>query len=459
MLKPHPSSLERRVFLAGLLASAGLMVAVKAGRAQGLGTGLRGSLDASTRGLAASGGGDQTRQLQSLLHETGRSGEVLFLPPGDYLVGALDLPLDARIAGIRGATRLFGPELALRSAGTRSASLTGLSLDGLARRGISDGPPVIDIVDCPDLVLDDCRLAGAAGNAVSLMRSGGRIENCAISGAGLAAVISRDATGLSVTRNTIEDCGNGGILVYRETPGPDGTIVTGNRIARTRADAGGTGQNGNAINMFKAHGVTVTGNRIDDSAFSAIRSNGGSNAIISANQCRASGETAIYSEFVFEGAVIEGNIVDGACIGISVANFNEGGRLSVCSGNLIRNLRTRGPYPADSPGFGMGISVEADTVVSNNVIEGAPLFGIKLGWGPYLRDVAATGNVIRDCRVGIAVSAVEGSGSALIAQNVISGSTAGAIIGYRWAEAVTGDLARDEGSAPSHVSLAANFAR
>lgn len=47
----------------------------------------------------------------------------------------------------------------------------------------------------------------------------------------------------------------------------------------------------------------------------------------------------------------QGNIVDDAAIGISIAKFNEGGRLAVCTGNLMLNLRTLGPYPADASGF------------------------------------------------------------------------------------------------------------
>ena len=45
-----------------------------------------------------------------------------------------------------------------------------------------------------------------------------------------------------------------------------------------------------------------------------------------------SGETGIYSEFQFEGAVISANVVDGATNGISVVNFNEGGRLATVTG-------------------------------------------------------------------------------------------------------------------------------
>jgi len=37
------------------------------------------------------------------------------------------------------------------------------------------------------------------------------------------------------------------------------------------------------------------------------------------------------------------------------------------------------------------------------VIENAPAFGIIAGWGKYLRDVAITGNVIRNAFVGVGV--------------------------------------------------------
>jgi putative cofactor-binding repeat protein len=47
------------------------------------------------------------------------------------------------------------------------------------------------------------------------------------------------------------------------------------------------------------------------------------------------GEVALYAEFDFPGTVIANNIVDTAAMGISVTNFNEGGRLAVLQGNLI----------------------------------------------------------------------------------------------------------------------------
>lgn len=233
-------------------------------------------------------------------------------------------------------------------------------------------------------------------------------------------------------------------------------MIAGNRVQRISARNGGTGQVGNGINVFRAGSVMISGNHVSDCAFSAIRSNGGSNLQVTANTCLRSGETAIYSEFTFEGAVISNNIVDGAAKGISIVNFKEGGRLGVCSGNLVRNLVETGPYESSGAGFGIGITVEADAAVTGNVIEGAPRYGMQLGWGPFLRNVTATGNVIRKAGTGIAVSVVEGAGAAIISDNVISETRNGAIVGHRWAKAATGDLARIGNGGFAHLTVERN---
>ncbi|MBZ0164424.1 MAG: TIGR03808 family TAT-translocated repetitive protein, partial [Notoacmeibacter sp.] len=174
------------------------------------------------------------------------------------------------------------------------------------------------------------------------------------------------------------------------------------------------------------------------------------------NSCLRSGETALYSEFEFEGAIVSSNIVDGAANGISLVNFNGGGRMGTVTGNIIRNLSTEGPYPADKPGFGVGITVEADVAVSGNTVENAPRYGMHLGWGPYLRNVTATGNVIRRAGTGIAVSVVEGAGRAVITGNIIEGARNGAIVGYRWAEPATRDLAGSGASGFDHLTIERN---
>ena len=123
--------------------------------------------------------------------------------------------------------------------------------------------------------------------------------------------------------------------------------------------------------------------------------------------------------------MIANNIVDGAAVGISVTNFEVGGRLAVVQGNLLRDL---GPI---GPGTGVGLTIAADSVVTGNVIENAPLMGILIGYGPNLRDVIVSSNVMRGTGIGVAVSVVKGTGTALVTDNLIEAS-AGAIVGMEW---------------------------
>ena len=106
-----------------------------------------------------------------------------------------------------------------------------------------------------------------------------------------------------------------------------------------------------------------------------------------------------------------------------------------------------------------GIAVEADTAVTGNVVEGAPTAGIILGSGRYLRDVAATGNVVRKADIGIAVSVAAGAGTALIANNVIADVLRGAIVGLDGRRIVTGDLAKGGGERYANLSISGNRVR
>src|SRR5262249_2302091 len=151
---------------------------------------------------------------------------------------------------------------------------------------------------------------------------------------------------------------------------------------------------GNAVNVFRADNVIVRGNRIRNASFTAVRGNAASNLQIVGNTCSSLGEGALYAEFGFWGAGVAHNNVHGAALGVSVTNFDKGGRLAVVQGNLIRNLVARRPPGTDpNDGAGIGIGIEADTAVTGNVIENAPYAGIAAGWGAYLRDVAITSNV------------------------------------------------------------------
>lgn len=153
---------------------------------------------------------------------------------------------------------------------------------------------------------------------------------------------------------------------------------------------------------------------------------------------------------------MSGNVVDGAANGISIVNFNEGGRLAVVNGNIIRNIRAAAPYPPLDAGFGIGIAAEADTVISANVIENTGKWGMLLGWGPYLRNLTVTGNLVRQVPVGCAVSVAEGAASALIAENTFSETQEMAIAGYRWNERATGELVATPDTGYAHLTIERN---
>ncbi|SFP71534.1 twin-arg-translocated uncharacterized repeat-containing protein [Mesorhizobium sp. NFR06] len=454
--------LNRRTLLAR---TAGLAVAgVFAGKASAKSlpgiemAAMRGSINATEIGVQPGAVDDQSKAFAKMLGDASDRDQPVFLPPGTYLVSNLKLPARVRLSGVPGATRIVygGNGHLMMAEQAEHIELSGLVLDG-ANRWLADYTQgLLDLRRVAHLVIDNCQVTGSGKNGLALEHAVGRVGRSDISGAADAGIYSVEAGGLEISGNTVSDCANGGILVHRWQAAEDGTIVSGNRVQRIGARSGGTGQNGNGINAFRAGNVIISGNIVADCAFSAIRANSASNLQITGNTCSRSGETGIYSEFSFEGAILSSNLVDGAANGISIVNFNEGGRMAVCSNNIVRNLSTTGPYVADPPGFGVGISAEADTTVSGNVVENAPLYGMQLGWGPYLRNVVATGNIIRKAGTGIVVSVVEGAGSAVISDNVIDGAQNGAIVGQRWADPVTGDLSQSTDTGYAHLTVERN---
>jgi uncharacterized secreted repeat protein (TIGR03808 family) len=421
-------------------------------------------LDATHFGLRPGSPDDQSRALQRAIEEAARTNAPLALAPGVYRAGNIRLPAGSHIVGVRGATRvMFSEGRSLISTegteGTERITLTGLVLDGL-RRPLPEQRALVHLENARNLRIADCEIVGAGGNALQCVAADGTISDSTITNALATAIFSLDARGLLIARNTIEEAGDNGIQVWRTQPGDDGTIVTDNRITHIANRSGGSGQYGNAINVFRSGNVIVHGNRIDDCAFSAVRGNAASNIHIEGNAITDAREVALYSEFGFEGALIAGNTIDGAAIGIAVTNFNQGGRLAAIQGNIIRNLYPKRPDGTDpGDGAGIGIAAEADAAISGNVIENAPFAGLVLGFGQYLRDVAATGNVVRRADIGIAVSVSVGAGHALVANNVIAEVTRGAIVGMDRRRIATGDLTKDGGERYANLSISGNRMR
>jgi uncharacterized secreted repeat protein (TIGR03808 family) len=417
--------------------------------------------DATQYGVRPGSPDDQTKLLQRAIDEAARAQAPLALPPGVYRTSMLSLRGGTQLIGVRGATRLVfnGGASMLSGEGAGSLGLSNITLDGASiplptRRGL------VHCLRGRDIRITDCEIIGSGGNAIWLENVSGDVSGNIITRSATTAIVSFDAQGLLVSRNTILGTNDNGIEILRTTIGDDGTQVLDNRIEDIKAGPGGSGQYGNAINAFRAGNVIVRGNRIRNCDYSAVRGNSASNIQIAGNSVSDVREVALYSEFSFEGAVIANNTVDGAAVGVSVCNFNEGGRLAVVQGNVIRNLLPKRPIgTAPDDEAGIGIYVEADASASGNVIENAPSFGIVAGWGKYLRDVAITGNVIRNAFVGVGVSVTPGAGTALVANNMISETPRGAVVGLNHARPVTPDLSADGAPRFAQVVVGTNAVR
>jgi uncharacterized secreted repeat protein (TIGR03808 family) len=413
--------------------------------------------DAMRSAAAQAVGLDSTASLQRDINAAAKTGRVVLIPSGATYISKLRLPGNIRLVGAGRSSRLValgsGPMLIAEQAD--SIAIENVSFDGSGSAPGGDAG-LIEMRDVAEFHLRDCAIEHVAGNGIILERCGGRVEGATFRTIGEAAVHSLDSLGLSVINNEIEDCGNAGIQIWRSVIGDDRSILRGNRIAKIRADRGGEGPFGNGINVYQATGVICEGNVVRGCAFSAVRYNASSDATIVANNCSDIGEVALYVEFGFQGAVVQGNVVDGASSGIAITNFDQGGRLAACNGNVMRNLDR--PNPQNNGVYGIGITVEADTVVSGNAIDAALMVGLRLGFGSGLRNVIAADNVISDCGIGIDVSVVENKGPASILNNTIAGARRGAIVGMAWNKIQSDDLLRDAAQYPQ-LTIKGNIVR
>jgi uncharacterized secreted repeat protein (TIGR03808 family) len=392
--------------------------------------------------LKPGNGEDQTIALQAAID----AGGLVELDAGTYIVTQLRISAPVVLRGVAGQTKIESHSEDVIVIENSDVSIDGLSFVALAAKA-----KMIAARGCKKLAISQCNFSGG-DIGLRLEQCGGMVADNSFSDIEAVAVFSLDATGLQIRGNVINKIGNNGVQVWRSEPGEDGTIVTGNRVSHIADHAGGTGQNGNAINVYKSGNVVVSDNRLTDCAFSGIRNNGGANVQISGNSISRTGEVALYVEFAFDGAVIANNVIEDVAFGISLTNFNEGGRLVSCTGNLIRNLRggTAGGNRTDP----VAIHAEADTVISNNVIENAAR-GVSMGWGGMCRNLLATGNLIRSCAVAVAPSVSEGAGAMVIATNVFDDCKI-AIQGYDHADAITGDLLAGGAAVPPHITIAGN---
>jgi uncharacterized secreted repeat protein (TIGR03808 family) len=405
------------------------------------------------------GGKDQTASLQTSIDEATAKGRPFVLSAGTFVTRTLTLPPGAHLIGRPGRTvlALSGAGPLLIAEGAERVTIEGVTLDGLAQP-LPDEGALLVARSVADLRLDDCTIRASGGDGIRLQQSGGRIERTSITGAARAGLFAIDSTGLMITDNTVSGCANNGIQVWRSAKGDDGSLITNNRISDIGANAGGTGEYGNAINVFRAGGVIISGNQIRRCRFSAIRNNGGSNVQITGNTCIGFEESAIWHEFDFDGGIVNGNIVDTAMIGILVVNLgSHNGRLAVVSGNIIRNC-TRRPHIGDGEiGGGIGIKAEGEVSITGNVIDATDYAGIEIGWGEYLKGAVVSNNYIKAPNIGIAISVAPGAGDATVMGNAISGARL-PIAGMKWNEIAVADLSKEGDKFPA-LTIANNTTR
>ena len=416
----------RRQVLAGIA----LLAAAAPARAQGV-------LDATTLGLVPDSDADQSDILQHALGEAADSGLVLRLPPGTIYAQGLDLPGNLIVEGIPGSTTLSPFSGGMIGSIHEHDSLVLRDIT-FAGRGTDEGTSgLLSFEYADNIALERCAFHSAPGVALNIFDAAVAVRDCVFSDIGDAAIHSSDSRGLLISGNRIDGCGNAGIRIWRGASGPDGSIVTANRIANVDWRGGGNGQNGNGINVFNADDVIIADNHIADCAFTAVRLNSTNNTQVTGNTCLRSGEVAIFSEFAFSGSVIANNIIDGAATGISITNLDSGGQLAVCSGNIVRNITPTSAVNPDT--IPIGIFAEAETAITGNTVQNVPGIAIAAGYGTFLQNVLITANVVSQSDIGIGVSVVDGAGAVHIGGNAIAARDH-AVVGLAWTDIVEADL-------------------
>ena len=407
------------------------------------------ALEATKLGLVAGSDADQSDILQHALGQAADSGQVLRLPRGTIYAQGLDLPGNLIVEGVPGSTTISPFSGGTIGSIHEHNSLVLRDITFVGRGAVEVTQGLLSLEYCEGVTLERCAFRGVPGVAVNVIDAAVTIRDCQFDGIGDAAIHALDSRGLMISGNRIDSCGNAGIRIWRSESGPDGSIITSNRIANIDWRGGGNGQNGNGINVYRADEVIVADNHIGDCAFTAIRLNATNNSQVSGNTCLRSGEVAIFSEFEFSGSVIANNIIDGAATGISITNLDSGGQLAVCQGNIVRNITQASAVNPDT--IPIGIFAEAETAITGNTVQGVPGVAIAAGYGTFLRNVLISGNVISESDIGIGVSVVDGAGKVHIGGNAVA-ARQHAVVGLAWTEIVEADLAANAGRYPN-VSL------
>src|ERR1700681_4050938 len=160
--------------------------------------------DVTQYGVRPGSPDDQTKALQRAIDEAARAQVPLALPPGVYRTGMLRLQNRTQLVGVRGATKLVfnGGASMFSGEGANSIGLVNITLDGggiplPTRRGL------VHCLSGRDIRIADCEITGSGGNGIWFEQVSGDVSGNIITKSAATAIVSFDAQGLLVSRNTI----------------------------------------------------------------------------------------------------------------------------------------------------------------------------------------------------------------------------------------------------------------
>jgi uncharacterized secreted repeat protein (TIGR03808 family) len=162
------------------------------------------------------------------------------------------LPTGARLIGVPGATRIVATDNApiIVARGADHILLSGIIFDGSGKT--LPRTRLIQLANGRGIAIRDCEVLGAAATASCSKASRARSPAPPITGALGAAIHALDSRGLVDRAQHDPQCRQQRHSGLALAAGDDGTQVLDNRIEDTAAQSGGSGQNGNAINVFRA---------------------------------------------------------------------------------------------------------------------------------------------------------------------------------------------------------------
>ncbi len=409
----------------------------------------------------------QANSLQTLIDKAVAGNGVVSLPAGEFVTSTLLIDMTVKFEGVPGRTVLISKDGAaiLDIKNSDNVVLSGITfdsnsinLDGKAggAGGTSDEDPKFQVLafQCADILVENCIFRKTQTTGLGLDACTGRVIGNQFYEIDQAAILAGrfngqyEQRGLEISGNHIHNIGNNGIVIEHSGAQSenDGSIISNNHIDGVRSGSG-NGQHGNGIYVFASDNVIVSNNRISNTEYSGIRNTSSKHVQINGNSISRSSEVAIFVEFAFEAALVNGNIVDESFRGIELSG-GDGilGFNGICSNNIVRHTNRKTVNVG--AGKHIGINVTAiNTIAIGNIVETVGENEFGPGIGILIQDWSAShshalrDNMIKDAPYGIGVILGEGATVISVSGNTISGSQSNIQLFDANFAALGGDLA------------------